>query len=119
MPPRLRLGHLAQRSGAVRHEHERHLAEHDVEGLLVERERARVALAPVEVGPDAAGNRQHGLVQVETGDGTGGGDEVGSGPGDDAGAAPDVEHGLAGGDGCRVHRIGAHWAKKAGTNSAS
>ena len=33
--------HLAQRGGAVRDEHERHLAEHDVEGLLVERERAQ------------------------------------------------------------------------------
>ena len=91
--------HLAHRCGAVRDEHQHHLAEHDVEGLLVERKRARVASAPVEVGLDTAGNRQHGLVQVDTGDGADRADELGSGPGDDAGAASDVEHGLAGGDG--------------------
>jgi hypothetical protein len=93
--------HLPQRPDSIGDEHERHLAEHDIEGLVLERQRAGIALTPREVRPDAAGDRQHGLVQIEAGDGAGRGDEVGGGARDDAGTAPDVEHRVPCGDACR------------------
>ena len=72
------------------------------------------------LGADAAGDGEHRLVQVDADDRAVGRDPVGGGAGDDAGAAGDVEH-TAGRapTPAASQRIGAHWAKKAGTNAAS
>lgn len=89
-------GHLAQGRGPVGEEHQRGLAEHHVERTGVEGERGGVAPAPLDVGTQPPGNRQHALVEVEPDDAAPPAHAVGGLPGHHAGAAADVQHGLAG-----------------------
>ena len=103
---------------AVGEEHQRHLAQHGVELLIGERERGDVAVAELDVGTDAAGDRQHRLVEVDTHD-RAARSTRGRGAGDDPGAAGDVEHPLPGRDTGGSQSIGAHWAKNAGTKADS
>ena len=84
--------HLAECPRAVGEEHQGHLAEHGVERPIGEWQSHRVALPPLDVGSNAAGDGEHRLVEIETDDRAWRTDEVGGGTGDDARTTGDVEH---------------------------
>jgi hypothetical protein len=88
-------GHLAQCRHPVGEEHQRRLAEDGVEGPGREGQLGGVALAPLDVGAEAAGHGQHALVEVEADHPAAAAHPVGGRPGHHPGAAGDVEHGLA------------------------
>jgi hypothetical protein len=60
--------HLTERPRRLRKEHQRSLAEHDVERLVVEGQSGGVSLDPIDVRPEMPGDDEHGLVQIETDD---------------------------------------------------
>ncbi len=87
--------HLADRRRAIGQEHQRHLAQDDVERAVGERERCGVGLPPFDVGTDPAGDGEHRLVEVDADDAGSRPGQVSCGAGDDAGTAGDVEHAAA------------------------
>ena len=99
-------GHLAQGGGPVGEEHEAGLAEDDVERPVLERQLARVTQAPLDVGAEPAGHRQHALVEVQAGHPAPAAHPVGGRPGHHPGATGDVEHGLGRGDPGRLDQVG-------------
>jgi len=95
-------GHLPQGRRRVGEEHQRHLAQHHVEGAVGERQGGDVASPPLQVRPDPAGDGEHGLVEVHAHHAPVPGEPVGDGAGDDAGAAGGVEDRLSGVDAGQV-----------------
>ena len=111
--------HLGEGALSLGKEHERHLADDGVEALVGEWQIGHVALAPLDVGPDPAGDGQHRLVEVDPGDRSAGGHLFDGGAGHDAGAAGHVEQAAAGPTSAASSRGAAHSAKIEGTNVAS
>lgn len=89
--------HLGHGTGTVREEHQRHLAQHDVERLAGERQRERVRAMPLELRPHPAGHGQHRLIEIHSDDALGS-DVVRGDACHDPGAAGHVENGLTGAD---------------------
>ncbi len=90
--------HLAQCSQPVGQIHQGELADHGVEAARLEGQVAGVALAPVDLRPDAARDGEHAVVEVEARDAAFGAGPLGGLARQDAGAAGDVEHPVAGPD---------------------
>ncbi len=95
-----RAAHLGDGRRSVGHEHEAHLAEHGVVGVVGERQGGRVPDVPVDGGLGrcrrGAGDGDHVWSEIDTCDQARRSDGFGREPGDDAGAAGDVEDALAG-----------------------
>ena len=87
--------HLADGPDPIGKEHERHLAQRDVELIVRNWQRGHIAPAEVDVGSDPASDSQHRLVEVDTDDSAVGTDDLGGSSGNDARSARDVEHGVA------------------------
>ena len=69
--------------------------DHDIEGVVRERQVQGVAVAPVDLGPQAPRHRQHALIQIEPGHAARGRHAGGGLPREDARPAADVEHPVA------------------------
>ena len=111
--------HLAESGRAVGEEHQRHLAQHRVERPVGERERGHVTLSPSDVGASVGGNSEHRLVEIDP-------DDRAARPTRSAAVRATIPVPQATSSTVRPgatlatsQRIGAHWAKKAGTKADS